>query len=329
MGHINTVLGPISCEQLGTTLMHEHFLFGYPGWEVDTTVTFNKPEALKQCLNALEAVKIYGVKTIVDATPNELGRNVDFLKELSEKSGINIICTTGFFTDIGGASSYLKYRSSRLGRSTVVNEVLDVMVTEIQQGIKGTGVRAGVIKIATSQKDITEYEQDIFRAAARAQKETGIPIITHTGEIGGPEQVALLIAEGADPKRVMIGHCCASSDIQYHLAILKNGVYIGFDQFGINLIQSDDIRMGCMIGLIGIGYESKIMMSQDNLISRLGRPFEYPEELAPLFASWSLTHIFKDIIPSLKKAGIRAEQIDTVIEKNPREFFAGGDECAE
>jgi len=163
----------------------------------------------------------------------------------------------------------------------------------------------------------------LLKAAARAQKETGVPIITHT-EAGtmGREQADLLIAEGADPKRVVIGHMCGNSDLNYHVSVLDKGVNIAFDRMGIDILFPDRLRKACLMGLIGIGFIDRIFLSQDCWAYRLGRPFEFPEAAKQLLTNWKYDHIFNDIIPALKDAGVGQDKINKLMVENPRRLFA-------
>lgn len=313
---VNTVLGAISPGELGKTLVHEHVLFGFAGWYANNTITpFNREECVKAALNTMKELKTYGVNTFVDATPNDSGRDTELLKEISEKSGINIICSTGLYTEGEGGSAYFKFRE-RAGNNATT-EIYELFTREITQGIGTTGIKAGVIKIGTSYGQITSYEEMILKAAARTQRETGTPIITHTGAgTMGAEQVDILVAEGADPKRIVIGHICGSSDIKYHISVLEKGVYIAFDKLGMEYFpsdQSDTVRKACIIGLIGIGFVHKILLSHDSIRWWLGQQFLTPTPM----------HIFQNIIPALKKAGITDEQINTILVENPRRFLAG------
>ena len=320
---VNTVLGLISPDQLGKTLMHEHIIYGYAGWYADDTIApFDREAVVKASLDTMEELKTYGVKTFVDVTPNDSGRDATLLKEISEKSGMNIICCTGLYTEAEGAPAYFKFRST-IPIFDVVNEIQEMFVKEITQGVGTTGVKAGVIKVGTGHGCISAHEERVLKAAARAQKETGVPIITHT-EAGtmGPEQADLLISEGADPKRIMIGHAGGSVDLKYHTAILEKGVYLAFDRLGIDMppAMSDALRMACIIGLIGIGYANRLMMSHDSIVRWLGRPMEI---VALIMPNWHPRHVFKDIIPALKEAGVTDDKIDMIMIDNPRRLFAG------
>ncbi|MGC1404932.1 MAG: phosphotriesterase-related protein [Thermodesulfobacteriota bacterium] len=321
---INTVLGPISSEALGLTLVHEHIAVGFPGWECDPlSRPYDRKQIAQLCLKSLEPLKVYGVQSIIDATPPDLDRDVDLLKEISEKLQINIICSTGRYTEDMGKWAYLRQRSkSRIGRMD--QELYEGFMQEITKGIGLSAVKPGVIKVATGLNGISPVEEALLRAAARAGKETGLPIITHT-EAGtmGPEQAALLIKEGADPKRIMIGHMCGNPSLSYQMSVLSQGVHIAFDRFGLELFLPDRVRIAMLVGLLGVGYTDRIMMSQDFMGCVLGRGGRLPEEAGQKVANWSFSHIFGHILPALKQAGISDEQIRTMMIDNPRRLFSG------
>ncbi len=322
MAMINTVLGPISSDELGVTLIHEHLILAYPGWECDALAAPYDREAIATvCVEALEQAKAYGLKTMVDATPIDLNRDVELDRMVSDRLGINVICATGLYMEAMGKPAYLKFRSQLVDTTT---EIYETFMKEITQGIEDTGVKAGVIKVATGRGEISDYEERVLRAAARAQKETGVPIITHT-EAGtmGPEQADLLISEGADPRRIMIGHIGGNANLQYHTSILDKGVYIAFDRLGIEIMFRDALRKACIIGLIGIGYANRIMLSHDYSPYWLGRSVELPDIAKTLLANWSYSHVFENIIPALKEAGVTDENINMMMVENPRRLFAG------
>lgn len=109
-GMVNTVLGPVSAQKLGTTLMHEHFTFAYPGWFADVTMyPENWRAAYQTNLGVIKTAKACGIKTIVDATPNDTGgRNPNLYKRLAKVTGINIICSTGLYTEHEGVAGLLE-----------------------------------------------------------------------------------------------------------------------------------------------------------------------------------------------------------------------------
>ncbi len=197
------------------------------------------------------------------------------------------------------------------------------LMQEITQGIGKSGVKPGVIKVATGLNSISTIEEAVLRAAARASKETGLPIITHT-EAGtmGPEQAALLIGEGVDPERIMIGHMCGNPSLQYQMSVLDQGVNIAFDRFGIEMFLPDKVRTATLVGLLGTGYGKHIMLSHDFIGCSSGRGGRMPEEGLRKVANWSYSHIFRDIIPALKQAGVIDEQIRTMMVDNPKRLLS-------
>ncbi len=323
MKKINTVLGLVSAEDLGTTLVHEHIVASQPGWECDPlSRPYDRGKMVQRCLRALSQVKGYGLGTIIDATPVDLYRDVDILKEVSEQAQIHIVCSTGRYTEARGKWGYLQGRS-RAGVGDMVSELYDGFMKEITQGIDQSGIKPGVIKVATGLNSISDVEEAVLKAAARASKETGIPIITHTEDgTMGPEQAALLIGEGADPDRIMIGHMCGNPSLEYQMKVLDQGVNIAFDRLGIELFLPDKIRIATLIGLLGSGFEDRLMLSHDHIACSSGRGGKLPEEGLRPIANWSYIHVFRDIIPALKKAGITEAQVRKMMVDNPKRLLS-------
>ena len=322
MTKINTVLGTITPEQMGPTLMHEHMVLAYPGWDVDALCQHFEPgELAKICADTLGEVKQYGVKTVVDASPNDLWRNVELDRAVAEKTGLNIICATGMYYEGEGMPAYLKFRSQVMD---IVTELYETFMHEITVGIGKTGIKAGAIKVATSHGSITPYEEKVLKAAAKAQKETGVPILTHTQQgTMGPEQAALLIGEGVDAKKIVIGHMCGNSSMEYQMSVIDKGVFVGFDRWGIDFLYPDNLRRATILGLLGLGFADRIVLSQDCNAKILGRPFVMPDFIQALIADWSYTHIFKNIIPKLKQAGVTEAQVNQMLIENPKKIFEG------
>jgi phosphotriesterase-related protein len=320
---VNTVLGPVPADKIGKTLMHEHFAFGYPGFNGNSLHEKDPSEIVKVGVEVAEKAKSHGVQTIVDATPNDCGRNPEILREISEKSGINIVCSTGYYYEGEGAPAYFKFKKA-LG--VAEEEIYELFMGEITNGIGKTGIKPGVIKLGSGKDCISDYEQMFFKAAAKVQRETGIPIITHTQEgTMGPEQAQLLVSEGADPKKIVIGHMDGNTDIRYQLATLRHGVYVGFDRLGIQQFVGaplDKERVAVLIGLIGSGYANQITLSHDTVNVWLGAESPFPEELAKLLEHWHIENLFQNIIPALKEGGISDQTIQTILVDNPRNIFS-------
>ena len=325
MKTVETVTGPIPVDQLGKTLIHEHFIFGYPGYQGDVTLgPFNEEESLEAAITVARLMQSYGVQTVVDPTPNECGRNPLFLKKISEATGLQIICATGYYYEGEGAPPYFKMRQ---GLGSAEEEIYEMFKTEITEGIAGTGIKPGIIKLASSKDEISEYESMFFRAAARVHQETGIVILTHTQEgTMGPEQARMLIEQGVDPGKIIIGHMCGNTDPAYHKEVLDQGVRIGFDRFGIQVLVGapfDNERVATLMALLDEGYENQILLAHDSVNVWLGRQPVMNEQVTQIMANWHPAHIFENILPTLRENGITENQIDKMLGLNAVSLFAG------
>jgi phosphotriesterase-related protein len=320
---VETVTGPIAADQLGKTLIHEHFVFGYPGFHGDDSLGgFDEQDALETGITIALQLLSFGVDTVVDPTPNECGRNPELLKEISERTGLQIVCATGFYYEGEGATPYFKFRQ---GLGTAEEEIYEMFKKEITEGIRNTGIKPGIIKLASSKGVITEYERMFFKAAARVHLEEGTVILTHTQEgTMGPDQVELLIDLGCDPKKIVIGHMCGNTDTDYHVKVLEKGAFIAFDRFGIQGMvgaPNDDERIRTLIKLVSLGYTNQIMLSHDTVNHWMGRPLILPEVIQEKMKNWHPAHLFENIIPELREQGMPEENIRTMLEINPSRLF--------
>ncbi|HYY05684.1 MAG TPA: phosphotriesterase-related protein [Candidatus Limnocylindria bacterium] len=318
MQQVQTVTGTCAPEEFGLTLMHEHLLVGWPGWEAYAAEEGGQRGArVALCVERMQELRALGVRTLLDPCPIDLGRDVELMAEVAERSGVRIVCATGLYKEDLGAPAYFKFRTQF---GDALAEMTDLFVRELSEGIGGTRIRAGVIKVATSAHRITPYEELVLRAAGRAHRATGAPITTHTDEgTMGAEQLDILTAEGVPPHAIVVGHSCGSSNLDYHLALLDRGAYLGFDRFGLELLHPDRARTAALIGLLGVGFERQIVLSHDTVWCWRGRAPVVP---ASALADWQPTHLFRKILPRLREAGVPQAKIDTLLIENPRRYFA-------
>jgi phosphotriesterase-related protein len=194
-----------------------------------------------------------------------------------------------------------------------------MFVTDIEQGIKDTGVKAAILKCATDEKGVTHGVERVLRAVAQAHRATGVPISTHTHAATrrGLEQQNVFEEEGVDLSRVVIGHSGDTTDVDYLEEIMARGSFIGMDRFGIDVILPFEDRVQIVATLCERGHADQMVLSHDAscFIDWL------PEEAMQMMPRWHYLHITNDVIPALKNRGVTDEQIDTMLIDNPRKIF--------
>ena len=322
MSMIATVTGEMTSAKLGKTLMHEHLVIGYPGFESHSTHPGeNADERFAVCVDKIQSLQDLGFSSMLDPCPNDLGRDVEFAAKVAQRTDFQIICATGLYKQNEGGVPYWHFRSN-FGPQT--DAMAELFIRELTEGIGDTGIRAGIIKVATGPHAITDYERTILEAAAKASVATGAPITTHTDQgTMGDEQQRILTECGVPPHRIIIGHSCGTDDHDYHMKIARGGSYMGFDRFGIDLLFPDEKRIASLVKLIKAGAGDRVVVSHDSVWCWRGEPFP-PEVLANLSEdAFNPTFFSRKIVPKLLDAGVSQPEIDRLWIENPRRFFDG------
>ena len=287
--------GTIAQSDLGRTLFHEHIFLGMPGWNLDIKAPrFVRSEAMAQVVDKLQELKDHDCQTIIDPCPMDLGRDVEFIAEAAQRSGINIICATGVYTEQDGIPFTFRHMPRE--------DIVELYMKEIVDGVGDTGIKAGVIKVASGSDPNNEYEQKMIGAGAEVSRLTGVPIISHThGHSHGHEQVDVVEQNGGRSECMVVGHSDGNADPEYAISLAKRGAFVGFDQFGLEFFVSDEVRIENLMAAVHAGYRDQLLISHDHAICLLGRGAAIFAELAP---QSSLIHIFEKIIPRLLELGL-------------------------
>lgn len=309
-----TVTGEVPADQLGVTLAHEHL------W-CDISVHSGKKDNIVQDVallsEELEYFRKVGGQTVIEVTPEDIGRNAIKLRDISLASGVLIVSGIAFYDE----TLYPGWM-----RQASVDTIADYFVTQIEEGTQG--VRAGLIGELASHNEpqpnfagyqLRPLETVVFQAAAKAQKRTGIAISTHAS-LGraGHAQLNVLEAAGADLGKVVIGHCDAhwhedaTKDMDYYLPILKRGACCQFDMIGWEELAPDAIRAQRLAALISLGYEKQLLLSTDTCrLSQLhkngGRGFDY---------------LWNSFFPRLRALGVTESQIQSIMVETPQSLLA-------
>ncbi|WP_244183416.1 phosphotriesterase-related protein [Xenorhabdus kozodoii] len=285
----------------GYTYVHEHLHIDLSAAKGNLDCRLDQYDLIVEELRHLYTL---GVRNIVEMTNRYMGRNAAFLLDLMRDTHINIIASTGYYKQPFFPAHF---------RALSVQAIADDMIAEIEIGIDGTELKAGVIaEIGSSLDQITQDEQKVFTAAALAHQATGRPISTHTTlSTMGREQLALLKKCGVSPEYVAIGHCDLKDNLNTIIPLLEEGAWVQFDTIGKNNYYPDTRRLAMLQAIAKRGLLDRVMLSQDitrrsHLKNNGGNGFDY------------LLTVF---VPMLLEAGFSQQQIDQMLRDNPARFF--------
>jgi phosphotriesterase-related protein len=336
---VRTVLGDIAPADAGVTLTHEHIRYAYQGCEFDHNNVWNFDTVAAEVGSAVRTMaREYGVRTMVDLTPPDLGRHPELLAEVGRRSGAHIIATTGFYAEGMGIGFYWRRKSVDYIAETIVRDLTEGMVYDNRL----TPYRAGVIKVASGAMAETPpgpnglrigpYEERVMRAAGRAQKKTGAPIGTHTQPADykctnpGIEMLDLLEEEGADPGKVMMGHVFIKPQFEQLKALCARGAILQIDHIGIPWMHPSaevlDEQIATLVcRLADAGYLGQLVFSYDRFFSH-GRGPITEEEPDQDNTRVPLGYLFDSFAPRLARKGFGKAELQKVLVDNPSRILA-------
>lgn len=327
-GRVPTYRGEIGGADLGWTLTHEHLFvlapeldgdYPHPEWDADA--------AVDTAVRGLDELYRLGVRTVVDLTVPGLGRDVALVRRVAERTAVNLVAATGWYTD-DVLPPY--FRTHGPGRLVGGPEPLITMFRrDVTVGIGGSGVvggsggvRAGVLKVVTGAPGLTPDVTRVMAAAAEVHQETGVPISTHSDPAHrtGLDQARFLAERGVDLARVVIGHSGDGEDLDHLLTLLDTGVTLGMDRFGMAHLGDDEKRIGLVLALLARGHADQLVLSQDCAFFSRVTPPSWRREHTP---SWTHDHLSRRIIPRLLEAGAVPRDVERMMVDNPRRVLAG------
>jgi len=306
--HVMTVRGPVAPNSLGITAPHEHIIadiFRHSG---------NPDNILEDPDLAAEELLYFGRaggRAIVDVTPIELGRSPAKLRQIAERTNLNVIMGTGYYVDAVYPDTVREHTSQ---------ELADAMIQEITEGVGEEKVKAGIIgEIGSGRYHMSAAEERVFRAASRAQRATDAAITTHAS-LGhhGLQQLEILKEEGVDPQRVIVGHVDSSwhhdieIDLGYQMAVADQGACIEYDMVGWEQLCPDHLRAERIVKMVERGYEQQILLSSDTC----RRSFYHACQ------GRGYDDLLIRFIPMLHERGVSEQAIHTMLVENPARMLA-------
>ncbi|GAA1852759.1 phosphotriesterase-related protein [Pseudonocardia ailaonensis] len=326
-GEVATVRGPVAEESLGRVLMHEHVFVLSPEAVQDypADIHWDEEEKIALAVTKLTELVSAGIGTIVDLTVLNMGRFLPRLARINAAVDLHIVVATGLYTfDV--VPRFLKHIGP--GRAIERSEPLvEMFVRDIEAGIGDTGIKAGILKCATDVEGLTPDVDRVLRAVARAHRETGAPISTHTHAASeqGLAQQEVFLAEGVDLTRTVIGHSGDSTDLDYLRRLADRGSYLGMDRFGLDRPPHSDFdtRVGVVADMCAAGYADRMVLSHDASCWTDWLPEELLDGSPFTMPNWRFTHVSEDVVPALRARGVTPEQIDLMLIDNPRRILGG------
>ena len=343
---IKTVCGEIDKKDLGTVAPHEHVLLDLtafyqelpvPGiedpatqkvemWNLgilsrdcfalkDNTILDNEEDQTEE----VAFFKRAGGGTLVDASLPGIGRDPHVLLRVAQKTGLNVIMGTGFYVGATHPEA-LQFMSER--------QIADIMVKELTEGVDGTDIRAGYIGEIGISEVFDEKERRVLRAAAIAQKDTGVAINVHINPwtTNGLEAADILLEAGVAADRICISHVDVENREDYIYALLKKGVYVEFDNFGkeyyirrevrdsgYGLFVRDTERVALLASLLSAGHGDRILLACDVCL----------KNLLHAYGGWGYDHLLTNVLPMMEDEGISQEDIVRLTVKNPANWLFG------
>jgi phosphotriesterase-related protein len=319
---VQTFRGPVGSDELGVVLIHEHIFVRNRELEVNLPdAEWDPGAAIGTAVQGLTELFELGIRTVVDLTVPGLGRDVRLVAEVAERAPVTLVASTGWYTP-NVLPTFFQFHGP--GRTIDgPDPLVELFVRDITDGIAGTSVRAGMLKVMTDVDGITPDVGRVMSAAAVAHRETGVPITTHShpASRNGLAQQAFLGERGVPPERIIIGHSGDTGDLDYLRELMDNGSTIGVDRFGMEQVLPDDRRVRAVVTLVEQGYADRMVLSHDAAFYSHVTPPSWRAGHAP---RWRMDTIPRHIVPALRDTGVPADQIDQMLVRNPRRLLEVG-----
>lgn len=320
MKTVQTVTGEVNTDRLGSVLMHEHIYSSSMGIALSYPQLYFEGTEEKIERDLIE-LKEGGISTVVDATPVGLGRDVKGLKRASEKTGVNIIATTGWW---GVEPPY--------AGPIPEDKWAQAFIDDIQKGCDGTDIRAGILKAAMDKEGPTPWNIKTHHAAGIASKQTGAKIMLHTycPTETPRHQLRLLKEVGVDMNHVAVDHIPETTDLDFVKWIYDQGVWLGIDRLPIISLPGEyavaaETRIRFIKVMLDAGMGDRMLFSHDIFsMSTLfdWQPEDVKKEIA-LICPEKFLYIKKVVFGKLADMNVDPDYLWNLTIDNPRRFFEG------
>lgn len=302
---IMTVTGPITADQAGFVLPHEHLLVDFIGAEKVGPHRYSADEAFSVILPHLLRARDLGIDTLVECTPSYIGKDPALLQRLSEASGITILSNTGYYAAAG-----LNFVPDHAYERTA-EELATMWIGDWETGIDGTDIRPGFIKIGVDGAPLPEISRKIIRAAAITQRSTGLTIAMHAPDGSAVEEALPILEEYSVPLDKFIWvHANVHPGTELQVDMGRRGMWVEFDGLSPDTL---DRHLELVNAMKDADLLDRVLLSHDagwySVGEENGGDFRFFGDLSESF------------IPMLLKSGYTQEEIDLITRYNPARAF--------
>jgi phosphotriesterase-related protein len=302
---VMTVRGPIRADELGPTLPHEHLFLDFIGADQVSRDRYDVDEVFEDVLPHLQLLKDCGGQSLVECTPAYIGRDAALLRRLAEASEVHILTNTGYYG--AGKNKFLP----RHAITETVGELAARWLNEWKDGIEGTGVRPGFIKIGVDGGPLSDVHRKLVRAAAQTHLASGLTIAAHTGDgAAAMDELETLKQEGVDASAFIWVHAQNERDPEVHVRAAAAGAWVEFDHVSPKDL---DRHVQLVRTMKDRGLWHRVLVSHDAGWYEAGKPG------GGHFRPFDT--LFKEFLPALKEAGFSQTEIEQLLVVNPREAF--------
>ncbi len=299
---IQSVNGPVAIDRLGVVVPHEHTFIDLLR-EYRANGLINDPELVRA---ELVRFREAGGSTLVDLTSRGLRPQPQLNRRVAMDSGVNVIMGTGFYRSPYLDVDWFERQS--------IDDVAEILIRDIEEGIDDTGVRAGIIGEIGCEREFSAAEEKSFRAAARAHQATGVTISTHAARWPvGLAQLDLLESEGVPAARVIIGHCDMVPDRDYHRAVAERGAWVEFD----TIQAGNEYHLGRTVraiqALVDAGFADRLLLSHDVCL----------ESHLEACGGSGYGYILRSFIGRLEASGLAPSLVRAFVTDNPARALSG------
>ncbi len=303
MAVLHTTLGPLGTDEVGLVLPHEHLLVDFRLPDEVPPDALDRDAVVAVMAPALRAAGDAGVTVVVECTPHGLGRRAELLAAVSRAAGVPVVLATGV------------YREPWVPRWVYDASDADLeafVAGELTDGVDGTDVPAGFVKVSAGDAGLQPVEERILRAAARAAVRTGALVGSHTtdGRVV-LRQLDVVAEEGLAPDRFLSIHTQAVADAGLRQAIVDRGAWIEYDHVG----QGDDADvLALVLASLDAGHEEQLLLSHD--------AGWFDPALPGGGAQRPFTTLPMSFLPALRAAGVEEDTVVLLTRRNPFAAFA-------